>query len=539
MIDEGIAIVGAGPTGLTLACLLALKGTPCRILDQEAGPTGLSRAIGVSARSLEIFHEIGIAADAVSQGVAMRTVTLCAGGGSLARVATAPSGETRYPFLLALPQSTTERLLEARLRELGGEVQRGTRVRGLTLERDAASMRVTRPDGEDVLRAGWVVGADGAHSVVRKEAGIAFAGQEQDVVFAIVDAALDGGPPPGEGQYHFSEDGLLVVIPLPGGKHRLAATLDSSEEEVTVNEAWFDELLKRRARGNRLRLRELHNAGWGSTKVRIHTRIAESFRIGRGVLVGDAAHIFSPVGGQGMNCGIQDAHNLAWKLALIDQGASEALADSYATERSAVASTIQRMTTAQTRLVTARSRLFVGLRNTAVKALGGVGALDRRMAPQLAQLDQRYRRSLATTPGRHSCAGRRIADGDLEGPDGPVTMHQLLRERPFLVLALSPSSDELPELIELELDLRTRFGALVLVRSLSRGAPAWDGMLCERDGQLDRQLQLSHSGLTIIRPDHHISYHGPMRTNRAFLVHLLERMIGSASTANRVTGGIS
>ena len=198
--EPEIVVVGAGPTGLTLACQLLRQGTSCRIVDMAPEATTRSRAIGVSARSLEVLDEFGAADELVAQGLPSSEAIFYSNGRPVGRLTASATHNTKFPFLLAVPQSVTERVLEAHLERLGGAVERGVQLQGLRQDAARAELDLEGPAGTQTAVARWVVGADGSHSVVRKAAGFDFAGDATGRVFANVDAHLDNGPQAGVGQ---------------------------------------------------------------------------------------------------------------------------------------------------------------------------------------------------------------------------------------------------------------------------------------------------------------------------------------------------
>lgn len=527
-MSADILIVGAGPTGLTLACHLLQRGVGCRVVDQSPEPTSMSRAIGLSTRSLEIFDDIGASADLVDAGQRMHVVNFHARGRRIGQIRTSLEGGTRFPYMLCVPQSTTERTLDAHVRRLGGSVERAVQLVGLRASSggDGVDVTLEKPAGErEEFRAPWVVGADGAHSAVRKHAGIGFAGTATDVVFVIVDAQLAEPPPAGEGQYFFSPKGLLVVIPLPDGSHRLAATLRAGEPRTpAIDVGAVQALVRERGAGDAVRVTELRDAGWGAAAVRIHSRLAERFRSGRCLIAGDAAHIYSPVGGQGMNSGIQDAHNLAWKLALVSTGqASDALLDTYEIERAARAKQILKENRAQTKLATMGSRVGAAMQRAVMSRASKPGAVNRKMVGGLAQLDVDYGASPGVvSSARRSPAGKRIPDTALAGaPDAPPTLHRMLNPDVFTLLVLAPQRAQ-PDAPART--VREQYGSLVDVASVrfdgeSPAAPS-SADLVDAGDELRRQLGGNGTRLYLVRPDRHIAYAGPLASGEELVASL-------------------
>lgn len=524
-----IVVVGAGPTGLTVACELLRRGMPCRLIDREAEGTASSRAVGLSTRSLEVLAGIGAAEEAVERGLPLRAANLYSRGKRVGRVGTSRLRWTRFPYVLSLPQRETERLLVARLEAFGGCVERGVSLVGMRGGRDGPlELDCEGGEGTETVRAEWVVGADGAHSSVRKLAGIGFAGKSTEIVFTIADAAVDSGPYTGEAHYYFSPEGLLVVIPLPGGGYRIAATVAPGERDGGLRREAIQALVDRRAPRADMRIGALCDAGWGAARVRIHTRLADAYRADRCLLAGDSAHIHSPVGGQGVNIGIQDAHNLAWKLALVASGrAPDSLLLSYESERRPAAKLTQRAVTAQTRLATVGSRFGAALRDGVIERASGRGVLDRRLAPQLAQLQLAYGPSSATATRRRwlrsdPAIGRRVPDMPLVGPGGdPSSLFELLHAAEFLVLALGLKGEPPGELGTVRGALRLRYAELVHLEEIWPDAGAAPpGAFADHGGLLHRHFRVRGPQLLLVRPDAHLAFRGPLTSPRALLALL-------------------
>lgn len=474
--EPRIVVVGAGPTGLTLAAQLYRHGVPCRIVDAAPARTDRSRAIGMSSRSLEVLDELGAADEAVERGTPCHGATFYSQGRRIGRLDLTTARHTRFPFMLALPQSDTELVLERQLERLGGTVERGVRL----IELSADGLVLDGSAGRQEVAADWVVGADGAHSTVRKLSGIEFSGRATDDVFVSLDAFVRDGPPRGDGHYYFFPGGLAVIVGLPDGSYRLTALLRTADRDDADLDQGDIEALIERGIGRDLGVRELRNAGWGIAKVRINSRIASRFRAGRCLLAGDAAHIFGPVGGQGMNGGIQDAHNLAWKLALVAAGrAHEGLLQSYEDERRPAALHAKQHAAQQATLATVRSRPLVAARDAVFAGLSRIGLLDRKIGPSVTQLALNYGPRLGPV-------GKRL----------PNTGggYDLLRDKPFTVLALDADPAQLAAFTEAVV---RRFGDIVAVRPI-------------QDAALRRHLGVRGPTGCVVRPDAHVAYRGPL-----------------------------
>jgi 2-polyprenyl-6-methoxyphenol hydroxylase-like FAD-dependent oxidoreductase len=325
-------IVGAGPTGLVLALWLARLGVGVRIIDKTAEPGTTSRALAVHARTLELYRQLDLADFVVEHGHKVPALNLWVRGERAARLPFATVGEdlTAYPFLEIFPQDEHERLLIERLERLGVTVERRAELLGFTDTANRIAARIRGPDGrEEECEAAYIAGCDGARSLVRETLGTGFAGGTYRQVFYVADVEA-AGPIDGELHVDLDEADFLAVFPLAGaGRARLIGTVRDERADRADTLGFSD--VGRRAIDN-LEV-QVGKVNWFST-YHVHHRVTEHFRKGRALLLGDAAHVHSPAGGQGMNTGIGDAVNLAWKLAAVLRGrAPDKLLDTYETER--------------------------------------------------------------------------------------------------------------------------------------------------------------------------------------------------------------
>ena len=375
MYDTDVLVVGAGPTGLTAAASLLARGTATMVVDRQAAGANTSRAAVVNARSLEVLEQIDVARRLVKEGLHAPRFTIRDRHRTLIPIdfSVLP---TDYPFSLMVPQSTTERLLLERLEELGATV---LRPKNLTrIAQDADGVTATFDDG-DVVRARYAVGADGHHSTVREQAGIAFDGEVYDESFVLADVRLAGGAPRDEVILYWATAGLTVVAPLPDGVHRIVAPIADAPEEPSAH--LMQQILDTRIGTGAMTVTDVL---WGS-RFRVHHRVADRFRAGRLLLAGDAAHVHSPAGGQGMNLGIQDAVALADAVAAALDGGPDALLDGYSAARRPIARDVVAMTDRLTRLATLPSAARP-VRNVAIAVAGRVPALRRGLARRLSGL---------------------------------------------------------------------------------------------------------------------------------------------------------
>ncbi|MGD9903401.1 MAG: FAD-dependent monooxygenase [Vicinamibacterales bacterium] len=376
-----VVIAGAGPTGLALGCVLAAEGVPFVLVDRQAEGANTSRAAVIHARTLEVLESLQVTDRLRAEGHVVPRFILRDRDRALATIRF-DHLPTRHPYTLMIPQYRTEAILLARLRELGGDVCRPLAVRHVW--QDEAGVRVTvAGDGGAVreVRARYLVGADGMHSTVRDHAGIGFTGDAYAQSFVLADVRMDWGLAGDEVMLFLSPEGLVVVAPLPGGAHRVVATLDEAPEHPGL--ADVQALLDTRGPTTPpARVREIL---W-SSRFRVHHRLADHYRAGRLLLAGDAAHVHSPAGGQGMNIGIQDGVALGRLLATALAAGDDRILDDYERTRRPVAEGVVAFTDRMTHMATLRTRRQRLLRNAAIRAVGRLPMVRTRLATTIAGL---------------------------------------------------------------------------------------------------------------------------------------------------------
>jgi 2-polyprenyl-6-methoxyphenol hydroxylase-like FAD-dependent oxidoreductase len=376
MKSTDVLVVGAGPTGLTLTAALAARGVQATLVDALPESANTSRAAAVAARTLEVLEEIDVSDRLVKHGIQAKDFSIRDHNQVLMPLDFSDL-PTSYPYTLTISQADTEALLLERLEQLGGLVVRPKRLTALHQDTDAAV--ATFDDGDEIC-ARYVVGADGMNSLVRSAAGIDFRGHAYPESFALADVRLTGDVPVAEILLFYAQQGLLVLVPLPGDTYRIVAPVPDAPREPSRN--FVQRLLDERGFGpNRL---VVGDVVWGS-HFRIHHRVVDTYRAGRLVLAGDAAHVHSPAGGQGMNLGIQDAVALAGVLGRVLGGAPDELLDAYSDARRPIAQQVLRLTDRLTRLATLPSALRPA-RNAATILASRVPAVRRTLTWQLSGL---------------------------------------------------------------------------------------------------------------------------------------------------------
>lgn len=374
-----VLIVGAGPVGLTTAIVLRQHGHDVTIVDSLEVGANTSRAAVVHSRTLEILNPYGVSPDLVGRGLHTPRFTIRDRDRILVSV---PFGglPTDYPYTLMISQADTEAYLLARLSRLDCEVLRPATVTGI--EALPHAVLASFADGSQV-RAKYLVGADGVHSLVREQAGIGFSGDTRPESFALVDVRVSGGVPHNEVVLYFSPKGLVVLAPLPDGQHRIVADVDTAPEHPDL--AFAQHLLD--TRGPRDFPAVVHKVIGGS-RFRIHAQIADRYRKGRILLAGDAAHVHPPAGGQGMNLGIEDAVRLGEALVTVLNGESDDVLDDYAKAQRPAAEKVVRLASRLTNLATA-SAARRPVRNAVLGVAGKLPAVRRQLAWQLSGLGRR------------------------------------------------------------------------------------------------------------------------------------------------------
>jgi len=486
--ETDVLVVGAGPTGLTVAVQSFLMGARVRIVERRVRPRGWAPALAVQPRTMEMLRGLGVADDLLARGISDVQLQIHVGQSTVeGRLHHLHLPETEYPFIFFVPQPVVERVLRDRLGALGVEVEWETEFTDLEQDEDHVRCRLRHGEGrQEVVSTRFVAGCDGRESSVRDRLGIPFRGRRYRETLLVADAEPTPDLTGGTAHAFLAGRGIAFFFPLPSGRWRVIARrpADTGEPDLRA-------LIQEHTEGEV----RLGGVDWVKA-ITPHHRLASRFRRGRVFLAGDAAHTHSPAGAQGMNTGIQDAANLGWKLALVSQGAPQDLLDTYELERRPVARHLVRLTGLAFALeVSDVPWLRLGRRIGAepiARLLLSHPRLMSQVARVVSGLEMRYRKGAITEPAlcfRLARPGTRLRDGRLTGGP-PERLHDLLDGSGFHLLAFDEGVLEGVE------EKMRPYTAVLSIRRVSRSRLAAGAL---------RRL---YPGFVLVRPDGHVAVSG-------------------------------
>ena len=497
--DCDVLIAGAGPVGLVLACDLARRGVKARLIDKNEGPTDLSKAIGVHARSLELFQDLGIVDEAIKRGAAMRGALIFSGEHKLVEL-DLDKLDSPYPMLLDLVQGETERLLIEHLESLGGHPERNVELLSFEQDTDGVTATLRNSNGtEETCRAAYLVGCDGAHSTVRHALELSFEGEALPNNMILADVHLAWDMPPDRIIMEFAQDGLLFAAPIAGGRARILGDIPDDVTDITL------EVVQDFMNARSPVPVTVSDPVWLTT-FRISERQVDRYREGRVFVAGDAAHVHSPAGGQGMNTGMQDVYNLGWKLGLAVSGrANDELLDSYNGERHPVGAQVLKETGTMLRMVNVKSIVGRVTRDTLMSLLGPRETVQKRLRLQLSQHAINYRGSKLVADHWHHGhqeikAGERAPDGPLVDPQGKTTtLFETMRGTNHVLLAFAGGVGDGP-VRQCAEAVAARHGDLVNAMVIDGGTGSWG----DPDHALHDRYGAREGAIFVIRPDGYV-----------------------------------
>ncbi|MDO7895947.1 FAD-dependent monooxygenase [Pseudomonas citrulli] len=532
-----VMIVGAGPIGLSLAILLKKWGVSLRIIEKNAGPSTATKAMAIHSRTLEIFRDLGIADQAVSAGFTINQFSVQSNARRVLNYNFSYLDAT-YPLLLSLPQPQTEKLLLERLNELGTQVEWNTELVDLENQPDAVRMTLRHADGSDeTLTTRWVAACDGARSNIRKRLDMTFEGSSYDRFFMLADADIQWSGSKDEGAFFLgAQDGYVAVAPISAeSRYRLFIempyNLPPEGERPSLSLENFQRLCE--GRGQKMTLSNISSTTIASFQ---HRRV-QSMQQGSVFLVGDSAHIGSPIGGQWMNLGVSEAYNLAWKMAYVDQGlADPSLLDSYNDERYPVALEVENTAHRLTGLITVRQRALVWLRDNVLPLLSNRKKVQRKLPSMISghqyhygksdyiqesltkkqRKDWRRKGKKAEFPTAAPRAGQLAPDVELWQRQGLPPKRLIDLFHGTFTLLVFTGADQFSPLLPGHYSLARTvekdypgIKAYCVVDALSSdGLPSWHSTLLDPDWRLHKRYHAMEGTLMLVRPDGYIAFQG-------------------------------
>jgi 2-polyprenyl-6-methoxyphenol hydroxylase-like FAD-dependent oxidoreductase len=517
-IKTDVIIVGAGPTGLSLACQFTRHGIDFVVIEKKESVTPYSKALGVHARTLEIYEQLGLAQKAVEHGTVAGKLRLLEGGEIVGEVdlSNIGAGLSPYPYMLVLEQSENERFLYEYLQSHGRDVLWQTELESLSQDESRVSATVrTSAGASQIIESKYLVGCDGPKSPVRHALGLAFEGSTFERLFYVADVQIDWEYSHDALHVCLARHGVVAFFPMRGEKRwRIVGAfpegLDKDEGEILYEE--IEQRIKQEAE---LEL-DISHVNWFSV-YKVHTRHVERFSAGRCFLAGDAAHIHTPAGGQGMNTGIQDAYNLAWKTALVLKGsAGEGILETYNEERLPNAKRLLETTDRMFNLAAGKDWLLGLIRTTVfppmAKFILSFDVIKKRFFPLISQIGLNYRDSfLSDHDGDDEFeikAGDRMPYFLVDGK----SIYDRLREPKFHLLTFSEGEGDYQQ----EGEVESRYGHLL------------DEHVVPLYPHVRKVFGVSRPFTVLLRPDNYIGFISP-ETLSSRLVNYLKQVIGNAS----------
>ncbi|MEN8236368.1 MAG: FAD-dependent monooxygenase [Pseudomonadota bacterium] len=545
-----VMIVGAGPTGLSMAFELARRGISFRIIDKATAPSSHSKALAVHARTLECFYDMELIQEILAKGHKVQQINAYLDKEPRLGLSLNQLADTPFPYVNMIPQNVLEGIMIEQLEQKGSKIEWGVELTSLTPHANHVVLGTSKGKTKKQIKASWVIGCDGAHSKVRDELDIPFSGSRYEDQFLLADVALTSELNPQQGHLFLDEE-VLAVFPMGQGMSRVITTYPS--QDATPSDKHIKELLEDRFKNLSPVPVSMSQLQWTSF-FNIHRRIVEKMQVGRVFLAGDAAHIHSPVGGQGMNTGIQDAYNLAWKLALHLQGkVKQDFLESYQVERHPVAVGVLLGTNIAMKMIMVRTHFLRKARNIIAPLIFNLPYLHRRLQTLISETAIQYRTSPIVfhedsskdwaITWIKSKVRRRLQPGD-RAPNAPlaiaktydhISLFELTQKSPdhTLLLFLGSAAKEIKtyakQLQQLVAECPDFLSGHFIVSEQSIDYNLLDQVdelfYLDRNGRAHGSYNIIKPTLCLIRPDGYVAYLGAAEDEKGFKQYLCEHFV--------------
>lgn len=508
MEQKPVLIVGAGPVGLFCANELTRHGVPCRIIDKKEGISTQSKALALHIRTLECFKACGLISDVLEQGQKIRGMMLKTQYQPIASM-TFEGLESHWDYLINLPQNKTESILLNHLKAKSIHVDWQTELVGVSTHADGVTAEIKHKSGDiENNTYAWLIACDGSHSFVRHHFNLSFNGAEYHQNWWLADCYIHWDEPQDMLQMYPDESGMVACFPMGDSRYRLVMTAlegyDGSPDFEDIKNA-FEQRVSKKAK--------LSNPVW-VTKFYIHHRQIEQYKLGRVFFAGDAAHIHSPAGGQGLNTGIQDVYNLAWKLALVyKRQLPEKLLDSYHAERFPVGQHVLQTTDRMTRMILIKNPMLIKARNLFMKWILSFQFVQKKMTRSLSELDITYQQSEIVKDLGHNKrikAGSFLTGLELVHPNSLETIAfsdalSGIKHHLFLFTGISGHPEK--ALYNWAISLQKQYGQVMdvhLVLNEPNGFDTGDIHLWETNKSVQELFRLERPLVVLVRPDQYV-----------------------------------
>lgn len=518
MSDVDVLIAGAGPVGLTLATECQRYGVSFRIIDKNPSPSEKSKALGIWSGTLECMSAMGVVDEFLARSMPGHGLMFHDTGKFISRVSLHEGVESAYPVPIILPQSETEEILIAHLQKTGVTIERPVELTGLKNEASGVEAELTLADGpKEIVRAKYLAGCDGAHSFARHHVPVTFDGVAEESAFILIDGKVEGDLPSDHLYINWGPIGVSIFFPVKKGVFRLFAVRQDKSDRSTPTVEEFNAYLQ----ANGLTQLRIYAPEWLGY-FGVHERYASRARVGRVFLLGDAAHVHSPAGGQGMNTGMQDAFNLGWKLALLTRGKGDAevIAESFHAERHPVAKMLIEKTTKLLHFGMAHGPFVRLVKDVAVKYLFQASFVQEKLSGELSELHINYPESPLVLPDNAWPAGKGFVPGSkprditLVHPntkEAVALWRQFLAPKYTLILfsGKNPTSEIFARLSEIAAKVPGDLVQTIMVwRDPTAPTNTPNGLYLDPEGEAHERYGLTQPGWYLIRPDQYLAARG-------------------------------